>query len=68
MCGIAGWIDKGIEMSYKIPVLNKMSQTLERRGPDENGIYINLMTLTDEEVEIVLRRVDECAESLTRLS
>ncbi|MCH5297359.1 MAG: asparagine synthase (glutamine-hydrolyzing) [Ruminococcus sp.] len=40
MCGIAGWIDKGIEMSYKIPVLNQMSRTLERRGPDENGIYI----------------------------
>lgn len=40
MCGIAGWIDKNIEMSNKISLLNKMSKTLDRRGPDENGIYI----------------------------
>ncbi|MEE1218328.1 MAG: asparagine synthase (glutamine-hydrolyzing) [Ruminococcus sp.] len=41
MCGIAGWLDSNINMSDKINVLNKMSQTLVRRGPDENGIYIN---------------------------
>lgn len=40
MCGIAGWIDKNIEMSNKISLLNKMSKALDRRGPDENGIYI----------------------------
>lgn len=40
MCGIAGWIDKNIEMSNKISLLNTMSKTLDRRGPDENGIYI----------------------------
>ncbi len=40
MCGIAGWIDKTIDMREKISVLNRMSQTLDRRGPDENGIYI----------------------------
>ena len=41
MCGIAGWIDSNIDMREKMGVLNKMSQTLERRGPDENGIYVN---------------------------
>lgn len=31
----------------------------------ENGIYVNLFLLNDEQVEIVLRRVVECAEKLT---
>lgn len=44
MCGIAGWIDKNIDMSTKTEILNRMSQTLDRRGPDENGIYINKNT------------------------
>jgi asparagine synthase (glutamine-hydrolysing) len=44
MCGIAGWIDKSIDMSEKLSILNRMSQTLARRGPDENGIYINKNT------------------------
>lgn len=41
MCGIAGWIEKDSKMAERLKSLNKMSQTLERRGPDENGIYIN---------------------------
>lgn len=41
MCGIAGWVDKNINMGDKIGLLNKMSKTLDRRGPDENGIYIS---------------------------
>lgn len=44
MCGIAGWIDSNIDMREKMGVLNRMSQTLERRGPDENGIYVNKNT------------------------
>ena len=62
--------------SYSAEALVEMLQegdpailvTRTDNSESENGIYINLMTLTDEEVEIVLRRVDECAESLTRLS
>ena len=42
MCGIAGWFDNEIDMSKQIPVLYKMSQTLSKRGPDENGLYIVL--------------------------
>lgn len=33
----------------------------------ENGIYINLLMLTDTQVQFVLRRVLECAEELTLL-
>ena len=41
MCGIAGWFDQTINMSEKISTLYKMSETLSKRGPDENGLYIN---------------------------
>lgn len=41
MCGIAGWIDHSQDMSERIDLLNRMSETLDRRGPDENGLYIN---------------------------
>lgn len=40
MCGIAGWFDDDIDMTGKINLLTKMSLTLARRGPDENGMYI----------------------------
>ena len=41
MCGIAGWIEKDSNMAMRTAALNAMSQMLERRGPDENGLYIN---------------------------
>ena len=41
MCGIAGWIERDSNMAERTKTLNAMSETLERRGPDENGIYIN---------------------------
>ena len=41
MCGIAGWIEKDSKMTERGKILKEMSETLERRGPDENGIYIN---------------------------
>lgn len=41
MCGIAGWTEQDCKMIDRINTLNEMSLTLERRGPDENGIYIN---------------------------
>ncbi len=36
-----------------------------RSDDHENGITLNLLLLTDEEVSIVLDRVEECAEKLT---
>ena len=41
MCGIAGWIEHEARMADRTQILGEMSRTLERRGPDENGIYIN---------------------------
>ena len=41
MCGIAGWIEKGCLMAERGQTLKAMSESLQRRGPDENGIYIN---------------------------
>lgn len=40
MCGIAGWLDKNIDLTEKVALLSKMGKTLEKRGPDENGMYI----------------------------
>ncbi len=40
MCGIAGWISKEHNLCEKASILEKMSDTLKMRGPDENGIYI----------------------------
>ena len=41
MCGIAGWMEHEARMVDRTRILGEMSRTLERRGPDENGIYIN---------------------------
>ena len=41
MCGIAGWTEKDSKMTERGKILKEMSETLERRGPDENGLYIN---------------------------
>ena len=35
MCGIAGWFDKNVNFTDKEKILNDMSKTLERRGPDD---------------------------------
>ena len=40
MCGIAGWFDKKINFRDKEKIISDMSKTLERRGPDDSGIYI----------------------------
>ncbi len=41
MCGIAGLVDRYEDLSEKLGVLSEMSKTLTRRGPDENGIFID---------------------------
>ncbi len=51
MCGIAGLLSKYEDLSQKIGVLSEMSKTLERRGPDENGIFI------DHNVALIHRRL-----------
>ena len=41
MCGIAGWTERDCRMLDRSETLKAISETLERRGPDENGTYIN---------------------------
>ncbi len=40
MCGIAGWFSTDNDMRDKEDILSRMSATLERRGPDEHGAYV----------------------------
>ena len=40
MCGIAGWLDHTADIKEKMAELQKMSESLKRRGPDEHGEYI----------------------------
>lgn len=40
MCGIAGWLDKNIDLSEKQVIIDKMTDSLKSRGPDDKGVYI----------------------------
>ena len=39
MCGIAGWYDRKAGLQGQDNVIKKMSESMERRGPDDSGIY-----------------------------
>ena len=39
MCGIAGWIDYENDISETTSILNRMSQSLAKRGPDASGFH-----------------------------
>ncbi len=39
MCGIAGWIDYETDVSENLSILNRMSKSLARRGPDAKGFH-----------------------------
>lgn len=41
MCGIVGFVDYKKEIQNKENVIIAMNSTLEKRGPDEDGYYIN---------------------------
>ena len=51
MCGIAGWYSDHERVIDKTNVLEAMSETLKRRGPDEHGIY------ADENIAMIHRRL-----------
>ncbi len=51
MCGIAGLLSKHEDLSENIKVLSEMSKTLTKRGPDENGIFI------DHNIALIHRRL-----------
>ncbi len=41
MCGIVGFINYKKDYPEKRDIINNMLNTLYKRGPDENGVYIN---------------------------
>lgn len=40
MCGISGWFDSRRNLLEENKTIESMSQTMARRGPDDNGVYI----------------------------
>ncbi len=41
MCGIAGWIDFNRDLKSHQNIISKMTNTLARRGPDDQGVYFS---------------------------
>lgn len=40
MCGIAGWVDFGRDLTAERPALEAMTEALASRGPDASGIWL----------------------------
>lgn len=51
MCGIAGWFSENKNLESKRDILDAMSKTMCRRGPDEKGMYL------DKNVGLLHRRL-----------
>lgn len=41
MCGIVGWVDHHSNISSRVKVLEEMTKTLDTRGPDDYGYYVD---------------------------
>lgn len=41
MCGIAGWVDFGRDLTEERPTLEAMTDALAHRGPDARGIWLS---------------------------
>lgn len=41
MCGITGWIHWEKDVTQELPIVQKMTETLSRRGPDAIGMWMN---------------------------
>lgn len=51
MCGIAGLLDTQQDLTQNLRTLSQMAKTLIKRGPDENGIFV------DHNVALLHRRL-----------
>ncbi|MFF3837925.1 hypothetical protein [Streptomyces sp. NPDC001930] len=40
MCGIAGWVDFGRDLTQERAIVDAMTQTMACRGPDADGVWI----------------------------
>jgi asparagine synthase (glutamine-hydrolysing) len=45
MCGLIGWVDTQKNLSSEKSIMEKMTNTLSKRGPDSFGIYSSLHVL-----------------------
>lgn len=41
MCGITGWVDWEKDLTAERPLLEQMTATLSRRGPDARGVWLS---------------------------
>jgi len=41
MCGISGWVDYGVNIQNEAVKVQKMAETLSKRGPDESNIWLS---------------------------
>lgn len=41
MCGIAGWVDFGRDLTREGPVLRTMTESMACRGPDAQGVWLS---------------------------
>jgi asparagine synthase (glutamine-hydrolysing) len=41
MCGITGWANNKIDLTIYKDIIEKMTYTLRKRGPDDSGFYIS---------------------------
>ena len=48
MCGIAGWVNFSESLKSNSKIIKKMTDILERRGPDSEGIYRRLIVVDPE--------------------
>ena len=41
MCGISGYVNYNNDLQDSFSILKDMCQTLEKRGPDEEGFFLS---------------------------
>ncbi|MED4533189.1 asparagine synthase (glutamine-hydrolyzing) [Metabacillus fastidiosus] len=39
MCGITGWVDWKQDLTEQVPIIEKMTDTLSKRGPDTSNVW-----------------------------
>jgi len=45
MCGIVGWVSKEVSIKESMKIVERMTDTLSKRGPDDSGFYKSENTL-----------------------
>lgn len=45
MCGMTGWVDFSCDLSQERLILDRMTDALEKRGPDARGVWVSTHAL-----------------------